>query len=149
MPKRTLNVALLKKIKEHILAKPNRFVMRTFVLKSKDYGKEYKDDDWQMRKFDKCGTAACIGGWAVLLHDGINADVSDIRNKAVKVLGLDRERGDDDNYDEDDYDLAGDYLFETSCWPEPFSTNFDTAKTPAARAKVAAKRIDHLIATGE
>ena len=67
MPKHTLNVALLKTIKEHILAKPNRFVN----------------------------------------------------------------------------------LFETSCWPEPFRGNYDAAKTPAARAKVAAKRIDHLIATGE
>jgi len=40
-----LNVALLEKIRDHILAEPNGFYMQ----------------DWE------CGTTCCIGGWAVKL----------------------------------------------------------------------------------
>lgn len=34
-------------------------------------------------------------------------------------------------------------------WPAPFAMEFQRASTPRDRAKVAAKRIDHLLRTGE
>jgi len=38
-------------------------------------------------------------------------------------------------------------LFSLAAWPEKFCEPFDAAKTPAKRARIAAERIEHFIAT--
>lgn len=140
-------VALLKRIKRHILAKPERFDMQ-------DWGRPNDGET-------PCGTAACIAGWAVILSSkdpqkfyraakldqkDIDKGVDDTRpsrlakllhgpnnsafDKAQKLLGLSDEQ-------------AGD-LFYQGRWPEQFRGGLHSNL-----AKRAAKRIDHLIETGE
>lgn len=50
VPVPVLNVDLLTRVREHVLTYPEQHDQSSWVVKS------------------KCGTTACIGGWAVLLH---------------------------------------------------------------------------------
>lgn len=131
-----LNVKLLEKVKAHILEKPRRFVMRTFIYRKEDAGMSVfmaDGPETKFVKFEECGTAACIGGWAVLLNDGIDAKPLNLRQRAIKLIGL--------------KSVTGDELFEVSFWPRQFREPYYAAKTQRTRAKVAAARIDHFIAT--
>jgi hypothetical protein len=127
-----INVKLLRKIAKHITDKPRRFVMRTFMYSTDGWGDEFRADDGSMQKFEKCGTVACIGGWAVLLTDGV-APTGEIRARAVEILGI--------------QGMNEDKLFEVTMWPTEFTKRYWAAKTQRQRAKVAAERIEHFIAT--
>ena len=104
-----------------------------------------------------CGTASCIGGAAALdagfivlrqtpragtmalLYD-VTPEGKRIREDSAKLdvfnvaLGLDQRQSD--------------RLFFVTNWPAGHRKEFESAKTPAARARVTARRIDQFLATG-
>ena len=130
-----MNVKLLRKIQEHILEEPKRFVMRTFLIRPPDLDDDvFEGDDGTMVKFARCGTAACVAGWAVLLHDGMDTRVSNLRSRAKSLIGLKK------GFNED-------LLFEVGGWPTRFEEAYRSAKTQRGRARVAVRRIDHFIKT--
>lgn len=115
-----MNVELLKKIKRRIVREPSKFRM----------------DEWS------CGTAHCIAGWAChlsgfkMISSNLGAFLTDGRPTdiaACKLLRIDEEKGLD--------------LFALDMWPKEFRQPYDHALTRTERAKIAAKRIDHFIAT--
>jgi hypothetical protein len=129
----TMNVSLLKKIKTHILAEPDAFRM----------------DTWS------CGTAHCIGGWALVLNglkianpdedacyqaleDGRNPDVV-----AARLLDLSADVADDSLDDRTERSR----LFLSDHWPDRFIDAYEDAQSCAEKAQIAAERIDHFIAT--
>jgi hypothetical protein len=120
-----VNVKLLRKVKQHILKEPKRFLMSTI-----DTHGEPGQRTGYGGVFAKCGTAACICGWAGILS-GINTCDIRFRNVA-KILGLNGPQAD--------------RLFEPGKWPLEFQggTN-DDGKRETAR--IAAKRIEHFIKT--
>ena len=141
-----LNVKLLRKIKAHILEEPRRFFMEWYVATGRPGARRFTSRHADAADLPKtvppCGTAACIAGWAILLSEKKKADELDY------------------NYSGDTVDIASDLiglpfgyyprqLFNNHGWPEPFSSQYKNAKTPRARAKIAAERIEHLIKTSE
>ena len=127
-----INVKLLRKIAKHITEEPRRFIMRSFVYTADSWGDRFRGDDGLEHKFAECGTAACIGGWAVILSQGTQY-MGEYRHRAISLLGLEG--------------MNEDRLFEVSQWPSRFEKRYRTAKTQRQRAKVAAERIEHFIAT--
>lgn len=115
-----MNTELLLQVKEKILQEPENFGMRCW--------------DGENSLGEKCGTAHCIGGWGMfLLGCPCNWSIEQLR-KAFNVpdgTGIDR-------------------LFVVDRWPQQFREAYDAArenKDLRVCAKIAAKRIDHFIAT--
>lgn len=130
-----MNVKLLRQVAKHILAEPKRFAMWTWVQRKVANDDTFMADDGKQLKYAKCGTAACIGGWAIILS-GIDPDKSgSIMREAGRLLDLD--------------ETAQVALFVESNWPDKFSEPYDDAKTQGKRARIAARRIEHFIKTGE
>lgn len=128
--KTKLNVKLLRKIQKHILAEPKRFIMGWWNEKSSP-GEPLNDFE-MCSTIPKCGTAACIGGWALILS-GENPDLMRSVSKAAgALLGIEND--------------AANRLFDSYAWPNRFR-RFRELKSPAARVKVAVARIDHFIKT--
>lgn len=126
-----MNVKLLRKVKNHILEEPRRFIMWTWRI-TKGSGTKYLADNNTYSSFAKCGTAACIAGWTCeLARKDVGLSYSET---AGKLLNLD---------DED----ARYRLFMASRWPNKFAIPFRNAKTAKSRAKIAAERIEHFIST--
>lgn len=84
-----INVELLKRIKEHLIAEPKRY-------NQKVWGKDVRG----MKSAPACGTQGCIAGWAVFLsypkskwRQLIKRDQEDctfdISNEAKRLIGLD------------------------------------------------------------
>lgn len=136
-----MNTKLLLKVRGAILAEPEKFRM-----------------EWWFQEEPKspCGTSACIAGhvlaisrnWKTLKrgvkfykqsehpdYDKENEITDEIRSIAVRELGL------------SDYDHNIDNLFVSTVWPYEFRDRYHNARTAKQRAKVAADRIDHFIAT--
>lgn len=57
-------IALLRRVKAHILKEPRRIDMSTWV----EY-EWYDDENDRSRPWPKCGTVGCIGGWVEVLSD--------------------------------------------------------------------------------
>src|SRR6267142_5039862 len=122
-----LNVRLIRKIIKHILAEPNRYYQADWVQTARP-GSEIGDG----QTFAKCGTAACIAGWAYLLSTK-DADPHErshvIMETAENNLGIDR--------DASRFDLfSGEPSYD---WPAPFGRRYTKAKTPRGRARAAAQ----------
>jgi hypothetical protein len=121
-----MNVRLLRKIQKHILAEPRRFAMGIVDKRGIAGDSErIKPDEYNAfnpyedgQKFPDCGTMGCIMGWGRILG-GRKYDRSQMWNK----------------------------LCSASSWPERFRASYKRAKTPLTRARIAARRIDHFIAT--
>lgn len=142
MKKTKLNVKLLRKIQKHITEEPRRFFMSWFIAKA-DTQEEWSDlaasEDDLSKEPPPCGTAACIAGWANLLTRGPKDEVSNTA-RATRILGIELV----------DYTKTPLHpLFDSQGWPTPFARNYNKAKTPKQRAKIACQRIDHLIKYGE
>lgn len=125
-----MNVRLLNKIKKHILEEPNRLAMGTWIERGKP-GKELETNDGGYQKFAKCGTAACIAGWACLLSKDYKNGYP-VQEFAAEVLDIE--------YPE--------RLFYVDYWPDVFADGYQDATSPRQRAKVAGQRIDYLVAKG-
>lgn len=123
-----MNVKLLQQVKAHILEEPRRFFMSQYVMR--DEPGALHNLDGRRRKMPSCGTAACIGGWAVILTQGLDAPYGFQEGAwAAKISKAQANR-----------------LFLIHEWPERFRKAWKKADM-VTRATIAAKRIDHFIAT--
>jgi hypothetical protein len=125
-----MNTKLLKRVREAIVQYPEQF----------DMGNWFENNACSSR----CGTAACIAGWAVTLANAkykespraaydevLNDEVSCPAERVLELLGGEANR-----------------LFYTMYWPDDFKQAYRDAKyDPVARARVGAERIDHFIKT--
>lgn len=129
-----MNTRLLRKVQKHILEEPKRLCMADWCQKKSEFNLDVEDfwDACNRYPFAKCGTAACIGGWAVLLNGGRIGSGMGWKNPSWH-LGLSR--------------TQADLLFNIEDWPDRFYDRYRTATTPAAKARVAVRRIDHFIKT--
>lgn len=125
-----MNVALLTQVRDRILAEPKRFEMSTFFG---DVNLTRPSDFLE----PGCGTTACIAGWTLALT-AVGAE-SVWWNAASKALDLTLTQTAD--------------LFYDGGWPDPFRSQYWAlaykGKYSTELAQIAARRIDHLIATGE
>lgn len=134
-----MNVSKLRKVKDHILEEPKRFLMANWIRFSEKGRRGFTfftlNDKKKKREFAKCGTAACLGGWTVLLHrKNMTPEKmveSDVQSEASRILGLDCEESE--------------RLFLQSQWPEQFRTFKDSGSVQDAQ--IAADRIEHFIQT--
>lgn len=129
-----MNVELLQKVAKHISEEPRRFIMDTFV----DYADGLRDvcdldaPNVPNHPFPKCGTAACIAGWTVLLMDG-KEDAGNFRQRAMDHLQISR--------------IQADRLFYTEDWPREFCEAYTNATTPTEKVNIAVARINYFIET--
>lgn len=133
--KRKMNVRLLRRIQKHILAEPLRYNQNITIEKGKP-GQSYREDtNFKQGTLPKCGTTACIGGWALSLSFG--ARVFNF-TRARRVLGISTEEA----------EKLFSYTWDNS-WPTKFKVAYNKAKTPRQRARIAFNRIEHFIKTRE
>jgi hypothetical protein len=140
-----MNVKLLRKIQQEVLAEPRRLRMVTF-------GKLYTEADVAETFTDPadappCNMAACIGGFADWLtkpklfkRDIKRGGTNGIGDRARKELGLTEDQA-------DRLFFFREWGYEKG-WPARFSNAYRDAKTPLAKAKVAVARIDAFIESG-
>jgi hypothetical protein len=134
-----MNVKLLRMVKKHILEEPRRFDMGTFgsTFASRFHFKSVTGE--ALRNFPPCGTVACIAGWAI----GVNASkpksffrkisygqIAPLATAELELSIPEKDR-----------------LFYQENWPTRYYTAYAKAKSPADRARVAARRIEHFIKT--
>lgn len=125
---KSANIPLLLKVRDAILAEPRKFDMFSFFERNKE---------------SPCGTTACIAGhaiaidrrWSRLATGRIMDRNNSAHNEAMKTLRLNT--------------LDADRLFYTMYWPNALRQQYHAATTPLAHAKVAARRINFFIRTGE
>ena len=127
-----MNVRLLRKIQEHILAEPKR----------------YEQESWAT----SCGTAACIGGWACILTGSRPKSVAnetfDVFGKARRVLGLEYEAAERLFSVPCEYVVRNAAIFKARyIWPLKYQKRYLAAKTAKGRVRVAIDRINHFIKT--
>ena len=147
--KKKINVKLLKRICRAILHEPRRLDM---------YGWIYDDDIHHMGCDAPCGTAACIGGFAVILsRTRLLANKS--WKKAVKSCLTEKPAEYLFGYEFMDEVIAceaqkllnltsaqAERLFVSSNWPEKFHIGYSDA-THKKQAKVTVARIKHFTET--
>jgi hypothetical protein len=130
-----INVRLLRRVQKAIVEHAAHFDMNDWgvdVEKSQVFHDEPSESE--------CGTAACIGGFAVLLSDGRNPPLrSNVAKRAAELLGL--------SYSVLHDELNGNRLFYVDRWPAKFSGRHRRAKRNLTRARIAAERIEHFIRT--
>lgn len=127
-----MNVELLEQVKARILAEPEHFRM----------------DTWS------CGTAHCIGGWAIALKGlvvvnpravhGCYQDVV-VYGETLSAMSVATELLDLDNAA--DGITEAERLFITEYWPGVFEAAYRNAETREERAQIAAERIDLFVAS--
>jgi hypothetical protein len=115
---------------QKILAEPSQFDMEDFF---------HTDTE----NIPNCGTAACIGGWAITLKLGVTPNEAQYR----RTIGEPIWRLAADALDLP-YTLAY-RLFYTGEWPREFDEAYYAANSAEEKARVAVARIDHFIKTGK
>lgn len=119
-----MNIELLEETAYAILDEPRKFAMNIFVQKDSE---------------SPCGTAACIAGHAVCLHNNLASLKElypmDIESAAREALDI--------NY------FGASDLFYMDNWPEEFYDEYRRAVGNEERAEVAFWRIQHFIASYE
>ena len=128
MKKPKLNKKLIRKIIKHITDEPNRYLQSEVIVTGKPGDFVHGYDSYDGQKLVSCGTAACIGGWAYILNrKRPKLHAYDILDPARHDLGLSLERA--------NVLFSGEPSLE---WPPPYNKQWAAARTPKARAKVAA-----------
>jgi hypothetical protein len=127
---------ILRKAVKHILAMPTRYDQNEIITKVKA-GEPFAFSSVGHFKAPTCGTVGCLAGWVTLLDLGLN--------EASKVDAL--------RYAADKLELTAyqrERLFGgVHSWPNKFSAAYDNAKTPRGVARVAQRRVEHFIKTGD
>ena len=136
-----MNIPMLKKVRAAILKRPGQFDMGSFFDTKLSFFPDGSPSVTQNPSH--CGTAACIGGWAVHLSKG-RKRLLDTRNE--------ERNGEFDVVDESSEILhlnkdQSTRLFCTSEWPQELRDKYHNSATAKIRANVAADRIDHFIKT--
>lgn len=126
-----MNVRLLRRVKKAILDEPKRLDMGDWIY-------TYEGG----LSAPKCGTVACIAGWATLLAVGSIKDVKATAKELRRTQAIISQEGmlalGIQSFD-------ADRLFYVDKWPEPYRTAYGTARTAQERADVTAGRIDQFI----
>jgi len=137
-----VNIKLLEKVCEAIKAEPKRFHMNVWATND-----VYYDIGLPDRQVAPCGTAACIGGFAVILTKTKGKTDRETWVKAVSGVdtGPRTEILATDLLDLDVHQAAR--LFHDHDWPYKFREAWAKARTPAQRVRVAISRIKHFIKT--
>ena len=116
-----MNVRLLRRIQKQILKEPRQFYMDTW----------FKEAAWKGKKNPNCGTAACIGGWAIALSLSITpreaSGFTAPEKRAMEALKLTSRQAD--------------LLFQPNWWPRKFRRRAST------NPQQAIARIEHFIRT--
>ena len=138
---RKLNVRLVRKIIRHILAEPLRYCQEWTIntgTPGELIGGSGSDSGGQ--RFAKCGTAACIGGWAYILSTTRPrlkwSSTLLLLDKGGKALGLSA-------YHQNIL-FSGRPSYE---WPQPYARQYEAATTSRARARVACRLLEKVIDT--
>jgi hypothetical protein len=127
---------ILRRVARHILAEPLRYDQNATV----EHGIPGEFRTGFNRIVPECGTVACIGGWIALLGAKNPKRVRSLQPpKLARTLGVPLENM--------CYLIA--FVRNNYGWPEKHRTAYNRANTPRQRAKVAARRIEHFIKTGE
>lgn len=146
-----MNIELLQRVKQHILAEPRRLNMGTWVSTvgktvpafAGVYGRDEAD-------LPPCGTVACVAGWAVLL--------SRFNGKPEEYAAFMRERNTlfpdslTSSIGQEELGLSPsqmETLFYVGRWPERFRVAHGQAEENGdyqAMAQITADRIDYMIA---
>jgi hypothetical protein len=124
-----MNIELFEKVKQAIVAEPERFDMSLWVLS--DFVNEF--DSTKGFKENTCGTTACIAGWACVLGTDDNVKALDVPGRASALLGPRWEQAEQ--------------LFYTKYWPSKFLVPYEEG-TEQEAAQAAADAIDRFIACG-
>ena len=149
-------IKLLRRVKKHVLAEPNRLIMSDVVIREEEcdmtteggekafYGDgvdEYGNHD--KIPFARCGTAGCIAGWTVLLHDGMKKtegmSSGTIMDRAAILLGCQQDEFNSPVMPE---------LFYTDNWntyKRGLSDRYNRAKTQQERAVLVGEAIEAYI----
>lgn len=122
-----LNEKLLREVQKQILNEPNSFLMRTWIQRI-EYCGAYFTGDKGPQPFPDCGTAGCIGGWAVLLQDQTAQNDSSIEGRAMKLLGLDSNS-----------------LLHVDYWDVDLQMKYKAKQSTQCRAVIAAEMIERTI----
>lgn len=135
MSQSSLNIELLQRVKQKILEEPAQFQMAKIFA-------QYCDGHSDLpRDIPNCGTAACIGGWAIAIAKKLSplraSNLAFGWIEACEVLGVSIELGRDWPRE----------LMELGAWPEDLRGDWFQADTLEARARVAAARIDRFVAS--
>lgn len=142
-----MNVRLLKRVRDRILAEPAQFVMEHYFASRNDILQEplycyLVDHNVSALDIDRsvpnCGTAACIAGWTYALSRRITPKTAALRNaypeeEAAKLLGISERQAE--------------RLFLVDHWPGKFYQQWQERPSLKIRARIAARRIDHFIKT--
>lgn len=130
-----MNVKLLRKVQCAILKNPKRFDMGYWFTNSRAFFLNAKTIKAKKKRFENCGAAACIAGWACLLSKDTTNYNSEYRDHTLviarKLLDLTRDQANK--------------LFFDGVWDNPFRSNFINASTKAEQAKIASAYIDKFI----
>lgn len=125
-----MNVELLEQVKGTFLRHPKRLDMGFWVRSAND---GLSDTALVKTLLEDCGTTGCIAGLACALGGEQELSSCLIPSTAQKLLGL--------------TDSEAVRLFYAHKWPNKFALAYFVATEPAARAEIAASRIDHFIET--
>ena len=128
-----MNIRLLKRVRDYILAEPRRVNMAVW------------GDIRSGNVAPACGTVACIAGWTKVLVKRPNLA------KLIQDAGkLDDFFDDADKVAKEKLGLSlnqAQQLFYVHHWPSPFETRYNRSRLSKQRARVVADRIDYFIAT--
>jgi hypothetical protein len=128
---------LLRRVGRHILAEPLRY-NQDCIIEHGEAGEMLYD---VRQTVPACGTVACIGGWLALLMAPNPRRVHTFNvHKLALLLGVEREQV---------FRLIAYTHTIDGGWPDKFRYAYQDAVTPLQKARVANKRIEHFIKTGE
>lgn len=134
-----LNTELLLKVKEQILKEPLQFIMGNWFQTKHEIVQE---------PIPNCGTAACIAGWAIAIHNQMNPA------KACAAVSNHEFKWHSSEFIADDIldpkgDITVSNLFYVDRWPYQLAFDFRNSEDPVRRAQLAAQAIDMFIADPE
>lgn len=124
-----MNIELLREIQKCVLENPDRVFMPHFIS---DIHTRQPRQGVGPDTIDNCGTAGCIGGWALMLaarRDGVSLPTT--VEQIERVLDLKR--------------FQGSSLLWTANWPVVYARRYQFADTDEERAKAVCERIDNFI----
>jgi hypothetical protein len=129
---------LLRRVAKHILAEPLRYEQDAIIERGTPGDVLH---DLGCHIIPKCRTVACIGGWMALLTAKNPHRVTTLSvPKLQRALGVPR-----DNV----FALIAFTWTRIGGWPDRFREAYNNARTPRAKARIAVRRIEHFIKTGE
>lgn len=126
----------------------NFALLRRIIKKIKTNPEAYDQHVWGRKDSEaRCGTAACIAGWAANLDgkktlEQLRRNPKSVQKIATKSLGLYV-----NDYELDEVDALFDGTPKWS-WPTPFGSAYERAISVEERANVAVQYLKRIISTG-